>query len=249
MKSMLHEASSVVQAVKQAWEKSGKPSEFTIKVLDHGKRSFWFFTDRPAIVSITYETTRPVGQSYNQQKSKYPNAGKPARGQRETPQQNANQAVAGKQPRQRVRLSDRADQADRPERQDRHERPERPQRHERTEREEKSERIERTGAAVTDEPEVWTEEFVSYVKTCWQEIAVPVAKSHSIKTEINGFMLNIVTSNHLIDDRDLEKNLCHSLSYLILQFVKKKFKKKLRNFRLSVIIHGSKQSESNDQSE
>src|SRR5262249_23155390 len=55
MKSMLHEASSVIKAIEKAWIDSGKPLEFTINIHEMGEKNFLGFTKRPAIVSVTYD--------------------------------------------------------------------------------------------------------------------------------------------------------------------------------------------------
>ncbi|KKQ33419.1 MAG: hypothetical protein US49_C0001G0099 [candidate division TM6 bacterium GW2011_GWF2_37_49] len=54
MKSMLREASSITKAIEKAWIESGKPAEFTIKILEKGEKNFLGMSKRPAIVSITY---------------------------------------------------------------------------------------------------------------------------------------------------------------------------------------------------
>ena len=58
MKSMLHEASSIISAIEKAWTESGKPSEFTIKILEEGEKGFLGFAKRPAIVSITFNAVK-----------------------------------------------------------------------------------------------------------------------------------------------------------------------------------------------
>ena len=63
MKSMLHEASSIINAIEKAWTESGKPSEFTIKILEEGQKGFLGFTKRPAIVSITFNAVKAPEKS------------------------------------------------------------------------------------------------------------------------------------------------------------------------------------------
>src|SRR3989304_9153035 len=55
MKSILHEGASIVKAIEKAWKESGKPSEFTVNVLEVGEKNFLGLTKRPAVVSISYD--------------------------------------------------------------------------------------------------------------------------------------------------------------------------------------------------
>jgi hypothetical protein len=55
MKSVIHEASSIAKAVDQAWEKAGKPKEFSIKVLELPEKNFLGFTKRSAKISLLFD--------------------------------------------------------------------------------------------------------------------------------------------------------------------------------------------------
>ena len=55
MKSMVQEGSSVAKAIDKAWELAGKPSEFTIKVMQVEERNFFGMVKKSAVVSIVYE--------------------------------------------------------------------------------------------------------------------------------------------------------------------------------------------------
>jgi predicted RNA-binding protein Jag len=66
MKSMLHEAASIIKAIEKAWTESGKPAEFTVKILEKGEKNFLGMSKRPAIVSITYGSSfNPVDRPKN----------------------------------------------------------------------------------------------------------------------------------------------------------------------------------------
>ena len=90
MKSVLHEASSILKAIEKAREASGKPSEFNVKVLEQGEKKLWFFSTRPAIVSIAFDP-RHVARTVNVKAQANNNA-------KRSPQQrsNSNSTVAGK---------------------------------------------------------------------------------------------------------------------------------------------------------
>ena len=46
MRSLLVQASSVEKAVEKAWSSAGMPTEFTIKILEFGEKSFFGFEKR-----------------------------------------------------------------------------------------------------------------------------------------------------------------------------------------------------------
>ena len=55
MKSILQEGSSVFKAVEKAWNEAGKPQDFSVKILEIGKKNFLGFTKCPAIISLLYD--------------------------------------------------------------------------------------------------------------------------------------------------------------------------------------------------
>src|SRR3990172_11151897 len=55
MKSMLHEASSIMKAIEKAWNESGQPTEFTVKVLEEGEKGFLWFSKNPAVISLSFD--------------------------------------------------------------------------------------------------------------------------------------------------------------------------------------------------
>ncbi|MBM3886375.1 hypothetical protein FJ364_00455 [Candidatus Dependentiae bacterium] len=83
MKSVLHEASSILKAIEKAWEASGKPSEFNVKVLEQGEKKLWVFTSKPAIVSISFDQkhvartfkTTPQNNRFNKRSQAHSNNG------------------------------------------------------------------------------------------------------------------------------------------------------------------------------
>src|SRR5258708_17435903 len=69
MKSMLHEASSVIKAIEKAWIESGKPLEFTINIHEVEEKNFFGFTKRPAIVSITYDPRKQPNKNFDKKEA------------------------------------------------------------------------------------------------------------------------------------------------------------------------------------
>jgi predicted RNA-binding protein Jag len=67
MKSLFQQSSCIPSAIKKAWESAGSPIEFTVKVLDTGKKGFLGLGGKKAIIQINYEDKKvvinPVRQS------------------------------------------------------------------------------------------------------------------------------------------------------------------------------------------
>src|SRR3990167_5563308 len=55
MKSVIHEASTIGKAIEQGWEKAGKPTEFSIKVMEEAKRGFLGLSSKGAKVVIFFD--------------------------------------------------------------------------------------------------------------------------------------------------------------------------------------------------
>jgi predicted RNA-binding protein Jag len=55
MKSVMEEAPSIAKAIEQAWERVGKPREFTVKVFEEAKRSFFGFTKQSAKIALIFD--------------------------------------------------------------------------------------------------------------------------------------------------------------------------------------------------
>lgn len=143
MKSIMEEASSISKAIENAWNRAGQPQEFSVKILEHPKTTFFGLkTSKSAKIAfffneVVQKSREHPAQRQPQQRPLAPN--KP--GHDNTPRRPLNQA--------RPERPDRQDRAERPERNERtegrhdHRRQEtqqdqpHPRRHERTERPER----------------------------------------------------------------------------------------------------------------
>lgn len=206
MKSMLHEASSVTKAVEKAWAESGKPTEFTIRVLEVGEKNFLGMTKRPAIVSITYDPKKQGGAVAR----KDFRSGRPAG------------SVEVRQPRPAVRqpmpamekkdvpVQDRQRQAG-----------------------QQAPRPQGQGQFVAYD-ENWTPELAADVQACFKDIADLFVISTPYEVKVDKKMLYIIFSSAILSTPDEDRQLFVSLSYLLIQILKKKHKKKFRGFHLII---------------
>lgn len=242
MKSMLHEASSVAKAIEKAWAESGKPREFTINVLEPGVKNFFGFSKLPAIVSITFDPKSvPIVRSESNDR----------RDQRQ--QQKPRTAISRDEQKRR----DPREQRERPERTDRNNDKDRSARQPvRSEQAQKPQRLQPvTEPRVRDaqreqvrdqqreqvrEPRdhedlvAWTPELTADLNAEAADLvtAIGITIPYAITTDKRN--AHVAFAAGILPAVDDERQLFMSMSYLLIQFLKKKHKKKLRGFHITV---------------
>jgi predicted RNA-binding protein Jag len=196
MKSMLHEAPSILKAIEKAWQESGQPKEFTIKVMDPGEPGILWFSKRPAIVSIIFDPRKQLVQSQS-------NSGKAKNDRRfvsnrSVPNRQSMPVVANKKPSNNVTI-----------------RPLDP----------KSKQSE-------DPPVVqsWNHEYIDNVKKWVSEIIFHIKPDVRFEIRTESKTLTVGFDKKLLIHVDDERLLYASFSYLLMQFLKKTYKKKLRGY-------------------
>jgi hypothetical protein len=55
MKSIMEEASSISKAIDQAWNRAGKPTEFTVKILETPERNLFGLTTKSAKIALFFD--------------------------------------------------------------------------------------------------------------------------------------------------------------------------------------------------
>lgn len=71
MKSIMEEASTIVKAVEKAWQRAGKPQQFSVKVFEEPQRNFFGMTIRSAKIALLFQekatSKQPSKKSSRQQ--------------------------------------------------------------------------------------------------------------------------------------------------------------------------------------
>ncbi len=208
MKSMLHEASTVAKAIEKAWIESGKPLEFTINVLEVGEKNFLGMSKRPAIVSISYDPRRLPAKAPERRDALA--AQRPPRQAPQRPRQEP-------QPRQEIRLRREQAPVDKA--------PARP-------RVQNQQPQQGQQQAYVDEH--WTPELIDDAKTWFREMAQLLSIDGGFDVRADRRMLTVVFEKQIFQTPEEERQLFVGWSYLIIQFLKKKHKKKLRGYHLVI---------------
>ena len=55
MKSIMEQAASITKAIEKAWQRSGCPRNFSVKVLEPGKKNFFGFVSSPAKIAFIFD--------------------------------------------------------------------------------------------------------------------------------------------------------------------------------------------------
>ena len=212
---MLHEAPTVVKAITKAWEESGQPSEFTIKILEPGKKGFLWFSKHSAIVSISYDPRKQARKT-----------AQPRRKETSRPQ--------------RTYSSDRK----KPTHQQSYDKGKRPTRDRDRDQKSRYGQQQKSKEFTKDfVSERWTDDWVDNINGNLKEIMSIIKIPTKFTSRIDKKTLHINFINNLLPSAEEERLLFISLSYLLIQFLKKKYKKKLRGFHL--VIKSKRSSDRN----
>lgn len=226
MKSIIQNGKSVEQAIEKAWETAGEPEEFTVKILDSGEKGFMGFTKRLTIISFTYP--EKAERQANDQRREF----RRDRDQRRDFHQRGRENREGKESREGRENRD-GKQERRTQLRERFE--PRPQRHAEPRTEPRIQESRPTELQQADnEPAEWTPEFITIVETDLKEMLKLMGFTAPIANQVSGKSLTINLDEELLAEISSERTLCASFSYLILQSVKRRLRKKLRGFRLRI---------------
>jgi predicted RNA-binding protein Jag len=224
MKSMLQEASSVLKAVEKAWNEAGNPQEFTIKILEKGEKGFLGLSGgRPAVVSITYQPIRDIRKPREfvqkdafQKDKRYQQQPKPVTQVAKKPS-GILDSLFGKKV-------------------------EKPQQQQRPQQQKIVQPSSGQPAGQSKRMDAWRKEFVDNVSIWLKEMMQIMGVDVTINFKHDQRILNVFIDKRVFKDSEEEKLFFISLSHLLMQFLKRKYKKKFANYYL--IIHSK--TENND---
>jgi predicted RNA-binding protein Jag len=212
MKSILQDASTVKKAISRAWEEAGQPAEFTIKVLDFGEKNFIGFVRRPAIVSITYRLKRLKGSQermVRRRDEKSVGIGKGVIG--------STKDSYGKQSRMESSVGVKRTVDNRSSR-----------------RVPPLEKVAQAGNGQKQnlDSNEWRAEYVDFVLTRLKELSAVAGFSELFGSKVDKKMLTVILDKNVSVSAEEEKLFYASLSYLLMQFLKKKYRKKFQGLQL-----------------
>lgn len=234
MKSMLHEASSIINAIEKAWTESGKPSEFTIKILEEGKRGFLGLAKLPAIVSITFNSVKsPEKSAFKEREIQHRDAQqrrqKPgfAPRQADKPERNQQQDCGRMQSADSQEFVRRQQQA---------------ANSKLVQAKLEKKVIQNQGALVPEESQVWIPEWINFVSQGLRDLLKLLPFQANFTTKIDKKILSIMFDKPLMENEDENRAVSASISYILMQYLKRKYKKKFRGYQILVTISSAHES-------
>jgi|WetSurMetagenome_2_1015567.scaffolds.fasta_scaffold153456_1 predicted RNA-binding protein Jag len=220
MKSILHEAPTILKAIEKAWLDSGKPLEFTVHVHEEGEKNFLGISKRPAIVSITYEPKayEPRRQPKAPEKREQPSF---ARGQRPQPERGKRDQRTDVRPKREF-----------PEKT--YQQPQPQPYQQQQQMQQQRQRQPMAQQQQFSQEEFWTNELVNDIQIWFKEMITLLGITTAYDHKTDRRMLQLIFQDAVLPTADDERQLFIGMSYLLIQFLKKKYKKKLRGYHLVI---------------
>lgn len=235
MKSIMEEASSIMEAIQKGWERAGKPHEFSVKVFEDAQTAFFGMrTVKSAKIALFFKEGGPSLTT-----EKIDSSNRPAK----------SSSYADRQERQPSRQPHSRSTEDRRERQ-RDERPSRPERESRdTSRRASNENPVREARDRQQEPRpeqplkprelqeprggVWNEEMTNWVSS-WvkQSLEYMGRPDVTFTFESSRNHLRIDFAGSITGDEKKERMLFSSFAHLIMSSLRNKFKGDLKHLKV-----------------
>lgn len=240
MRSLLIQASSVEKAVEKAWASAGMPTEFNIKILDFGEKGFLGITKKQAIISIIYEPQKQTSISTKQSSRVHKQSKKTAKKpkpQRKQQYENRQQQQGKKDFSQNTKKNPKQPQV----KQKFKSAPEKPVAKKATPsatnpiKGKSPSMKEKNGSPAVN---IWTDPMIDEVTSWLKKLATSIKIPTTFKAQVNKKALKINFDGNVAETKEGERHLFSSLSFLLLQFMKKKHKKKYPGYQ--IILTSSK---------
>lgn len=222
MKSIVEQASTVLKAIEKGWTQAGKPSEFTVKVYEHGVRNFFGMSVEPAKICILFED-KAQKSSAPKQHARQDNHSQPQSHHVSSQQQPRKEfASQSEQRKQSVQPSQQQ-----PRQQQQSVVPQAP-----VQNRQKKEVTERAAQPVSTKI-IWSDELIDACNQWLTTTLAVMGKGDCMFTiEAKKYHLIITFSQAVLEDKEREKALFRSFAHVLMQSLRNRFKKGLRGYRI-----------------
>lgn len=233
MKSIMEEASSIMEAIQKGWERAGKPQEFSVKVFEDAQTAFFGMrTVKSAKIALFFKEGAPSFTT-----EKIDSSNRPARTHSQADRQ---EKFPSRQAHGRSNEERRERQRD--ERQPRQERESRDTSRRQTfneaptrESREKQRQEQPLKPREIQEPRgsAWNDEMINWVNGWIQQSLVHMGKSNITFThESSRNHLRIDFADSITGDEKKERMLFSSFAHLIMSSLRNKFKGDLKHLKV-----------------
>lgn len=240
MRSILQEAPSIPKAIEKAWNEAGRPQEFSVKVFDVGERNFLGFTKRPAVVSLIFDPKKSekpeVKQTGYKRDPKNYGSIQPTYAKRQKHDyQNRNDSYS----------SDRYNRdKQREEREEKRHMPHQAQKPAYIQQPEEYDEPHVATPAEKEQPKerhhghdnrMWPQEFRDDVKNWLKNLAEKMEINTPFSMRPEGHLLKIEFEKPILEGYNEERMVFSSFAYILMQFLKRKHKKRFKGCRLAIV--------------
>lgn len=212
MKSMLQEGASVIKAIDKAWNDCGRPREFTIKVLEQEDKGFWGTVKSPAVISITFDPKKQP------QPIREKNIEKVSEKKIETKKEKVNI------PKKRTKNQNASGLIDSFFGKNKKEKVSKKQ----------EDGIPQKESRRREYSIGWNKQLINDAIGWLKEMFETMKIKTNFKFKFDQKLLNIYLDRRILKDAEEEKLFFISISHLLMQFLKRKHKKKLKNYYLII---------------
>lgn len=236
MRSILQEAASVLKAIEKAWSEAGQPQEFSVKVFDVGERNFFGFSKRPAVISLLFDPRKNEKAQptvYRRGDNKHQVAIQPGYAKRQKHEyQSRPDSYTSENHKEKQRLQEK-------EHKKHHAKPSymkpeevvealAPVHQQVVEKESPKERMQQDNR-------MWPQDLRNDVKIWLQNLIEKMGISVPFTMRPEHHLLKIEFERPIFEGYNEERMIFSSFAYILMQFLKRKHKKRFRGSRLAIV--------------
>lgn len=213
MKSIMEEASSIFKAVENGWIKAGKPKEFSIKIYEEPERNFIGLVTKSAKIGIFFDDaliSKNVQEQSPKKKQVAPES-KPRVHEVKATQEHPKPKMQRNAPIFNLEPKEEKAQTTKPQ----------------TQAQEQTKILQA----------VWTDSMLENVQKWVNETLNNINISNTFNITTQNFSLRINFDKPVYEDKNREKQFFASLSTLLLQMLKHRYRRPLKGYKIIILAN------------
>lgn len=202
MKSIMEEASSIFKAIEKGWTRAGKPIEFSVKVYEEAHHNFLGMTTKPAKIGIFFNDSAVKTKQAEKAVTPKPEKSKTLKSPKTAKAEQQGQKHDKKIKKQQLQPSKTVAEA-----------PSQPQ-----------------TSAKKEQP--WSQEMIVTAKDYLNDTLKILNLNNKYTVDSSHLYLKFIFNEPLYADLNRQKQFFASLATLIIQMLKKRFKRPLKGYKI-----------------
>lgn len=217
MKSIIEQASSIAKAVDKAWERAGKPADFSVKILELPESNFFGMNTKPAKIAVLFEE-KQLGkrQAYRPQRGRTAHGNQNREREIQKAEKDILDSVSTTDMKKPVEQESRKKQP-----QKINKNVDKPQPAKLAPADDQKEKV-----------DLWSDEMVHISKNWLQNVLTILGITNTFTMQASGRHLRIVFDVPVYEDEKKQRLLFSSFAYLIMETLRAQLKVDLRGARV-----------------